>query len=270
MQEAITKKNKIYTAIYNESALSEQTPVVLIRGLGRVIEHWHGFEEKVAAGHPAIVFDNKGMGRSTESLDLSATISDFAEHLIEVLDHWKADKAHLVGISLGGMIAIETAKLFPKRVSSFCAINSSANFRAGMRLSLSGIYVFTKHGVTRGNSDEALFDAMVASNSPEEKRQYLKEWSLISDKYGLNGYSTFCQLKAALFFGASKSWERIEAPGLIVVGGKDRLVPPGNSNYLARKLPNAELLRIPYAGHELLMDAGDEFLKHYSEFLRAI
>ncbi len=270
MQEAVTQKNQIYTAIYNSPATTEQPPVVLIRGLGRVIEHWHGFHEQVAKRFPTIVFDNKGMGRSKAGIGLSATIAEFAEHLVEVLDHWEIKQAHFVGISLGGMIAIEAARLFPDRTLSYCAINSSANFRLGMRLSLTGLYEFGKQGLTGGKSEDTLFDAMVATKSVAKKKKLLREWDEIRQKYGLNGYNTLCQLKAAFLFGASSKWDDIKAPGLIAVGEKDRLVPPANSKYLASKLPNAELLSLAGAGHELLMDAGDEFLNHYQKFVDAV
>jgi len=270
MQEAVTQENKIYTAIYGADQASERPPVVLIRGLGRAVEHWHGFEELVATKYPTIIFDNKGMGRSDQGLTLSVTIADFAAHLIEVLDHWNIKKAHVVGISLGGMIAIESARRFSERILSYCAINSSANYRVGMRLSLSGIYEFAKFGFTGGRSEDSLYDVMVASTNQQKKQEALKSWDAIRGKYGVQGFNALCQLKAAFFFGASKDWENIQLPGLIVVGQKDRLVPSSNSTYLASKLPNAELVEIAEAGHELLMDAASEFLEYYERFIHSI
>lgn len=269
-KEAITQKNKIYTAIYNQEALASHPPIVLVRGLGRVIEHWHGFQEILADNHPVIVLDNKGMGRSKEGIGLSATISDFAGHLLEVLDCWEVPKAHLVGISLGGMIVIETTRQFPERVLSYCAINSSAQSGLALRLFPSGLYEFGKQGVTGGKSEETLFNAMVATKDPEKKEKWLLEWGEIRAKYGLNGYNTFCQLKAAVMFCVRSDWEQIQTPGLIAVSTKDKLVPPSNSSLLAEKLPNAELVRFEGAGHELLMDAPQEFVRSYREFLDAI
>ncbi len=252
-------------------------PMLLIMGLGGQMIHWDDeFCGKLAAhGFCVIRFDNRDIGKSStmtggkrltpfELLRLRFLripvaapykLVDMAKDTIGLMDELGIKSAHLVGMSMGGMIAQEMALSFPHRVRSLTSIMS-----------------------TTGNpripppSREAA--AMLTALPPTTKAEYLiryaKTWKVLRAGHfpedeardaeraertyerGLNPAGTGRQLRAVLASGNRKPrLHSVKAPTLVIHGTADPLVHPEGGRDTANSIPGAKLLMIQGMGHAL-------------------
>ena len=91
--------------IYYETN-GQGTPLVALRGLGRSMRHWLGYEKKLAKHFQVITVDARGIGRSAQKPGWMDTVFDLADDVAAVLDDLKITQAHILGVSLGGMVAL--------------------------------------------------------------------------------------------------------------------------------------------------------------------
>src|SRR5438445_3402106 len=95
--------------------LGHGDPLLLIPGLGVTSRIWEPVLPELARSFSVIAIDNRGVGRSAAKRHPS-TLRDFASDVVELLDHLQLDRAHVLGLSLGGMIAQRLAEDHPTRV----------------------------------------------------------------------------------------------------------------------------------------------------------
>jgi pimeloyl-ACP methyl ester carboxylesterase len=92
-------------------------PLLLIQGLGYTADMWHRILPGLAAARRVVTFDNRGVGRSSVP-EPPWTVEQFADDAIAVLDAAGGGRAHVFGVSMGGLIAQELALRHPERVAS--------------------------------------------------------------------------------------------------------------------------------------------------------
>ena len=95
----------------------EGEPLLLIMGLGYTLDMWHRLRGPLAENHRVVAFDNRGVGKS-DVPEPPYTVAEMATDAIAVLDAVGIRKAHVLGASLGGVIAQEVALSYPDRVIS--------------------------------------------------------------------------------------------------------------------------------------------------------
>lgn len=231
-------------------------PVLMIMGLGSNAYGWKRSLPWIAAGHQAIVFDNRGVGRS----DVPAgayTIAQMAADAAAVLDACGHRTAHVMGMSLGGMIAQRLALEHAHRVRSLlllCTTPGGANAVPASQEVM--------RGLMEGGADPAtvyrrnawfLYGADTRQNHPERIEEDLVERSRIPTTP--TGY--LGQIQAAARHDVWDGLPSVAVPALVVHGDADVLVPTANGRLIASRIPGAELVLIPGAGHMLQSDAGD-------------
>jgi len=247
--------------------------VLLVMGLGTQMVAWQGefCEELAGRGFHVIRFDNRDVGRST-SLDHvrppsrgellrrrprspAYTLSDMAGDAAGLLDCLEIDAAHVVGASMGGMIAQMTAAEHPDRVLSLVSIMSTTGSvwvgQPAFRL-----YPYLLRQPPRER--EAYLDAMVllfgAIGSPGFKRDEdeLRRLATLSFERGVNYRGTERQLAAILASGdRTGALKKIKAPTLVIHGKRDRLVRPSGGRATAKAIKGAQLRLIDGMGHDL-------------------
>src|SRR5688572_26745050 len=99
-------------------------PLLLIPGLGRTCQMWEQVAPELAESFSLIMPDNRGMGRSV-SRRAPRVLADLAVDMIELLDALQLDRAHVMGISLGGMIAQWLAVEHPARVDKLVLVSTA-------------------------------------------------------------------------------------------------------------------------------------------------
>ncbi|MCL9758270.1 alpha/beta fold hydrolase [Frankia sp. AiPa1] len=247
-------------------------PLLMIGGLGQQLAGWH--PDLIAGlarrGYRVIVFDNRDVGMSTHldalgQPDLGAILAgrfdlspyglvELADDALGLLDVLGVDSAHLLGQSMGGMIAQVAALRHPERVRSLTSLMSHpGDHRVQPMPEALGLFLRP----APSSLDEALHAAQEAQQvlgSPEfppddawlaqRTRLY---WERRTDPSG-----TLRQL-AALLSAPDRTAElaSLRTPTLVIHGGADPLVPVLGGRLTAAAIPSAELLEIDGMGHEL-------------------
>jgi pimeloyl-ACP methyl ester carboxylesterase len=265
-------------------------PVLLVMGLGMQMIHWpEGFiAQLVARGLFVIRFDNRDRGRSTHvrlrgpSLTQLATrrfdpaqytLDDMARDTSGLLDALGLDSAHLVGVSMGGMIAQTLAASRPRKVRSLVSIMSSTGsrrvgqprptvYRVLLRAAPREEEQFVEHQLRVLKAIGAPGDA---ADTPESRAIMRTGYQRDPDARG-----TGRQLAAILASGdRTKDLRTITAPTLVIHGEADPLISPSGGKATAEAIPGAKLLLVPGMGHSLperrwpqLVDAISEHVAH--------
>jgi pimeloyl-ACP methyl ester carboxylesterase len=230
-------------------------PVLLIMGLGSNAYGWYRTIPWLSERYEVIAFDNRGTGLS-DIPEGAYSIAQMAADAAAVLDATGRKTAHVVGASLGGMIAQRFALTHPERLRSLTLVCTTPGGPNAARPSDAVTAALVEGGedpstVYRGNA-WFLYGDDTRSRHPERIEEDLEYRSKIPTQP--TGY--FGQLMAAM---AHDSWDElpsITAPTLVVHGDADQLVPTANGKLLAERIPGAELVLIPGAGHMLQTDGG--------------
>ena len=248
-------------------------PLLLVMGLGTQMIAWHeDFCALLAErGFHVIRFDNRDVGRSTHFEDVpppglrtlalrspvgaAYTLSDMAGDAAGLLDALDAAPAHVVGASMGGMIAQTVAAQHPGHVRSLVSIMSATGSRWTGQPAFRVLPVLLRRP-PRGR--EAFIDNVVRTfgivGSPgfERDEADLREMAGRSYDRGGDPRGVGRQLHAILASGnRTPDLARIEAPTLVVHGTKDRLVAPSGGRATARAISGARMLTIDGMGHDL-------------------
>lgn len=244
-------------------------PVLLIMGLGSNAYGWHRTIPWLAERYQAIAFDNRGVGRS----DVPAgpyTIAQMAADAEAVLDANGHDTAHVVGASLGGMIAQRFALTYPDRLRSLILICTTPGGANGVTASRDVMTAMVQGGddprkVYRRNA-WFLYGDDTRTNHPDRIEEDLEYRQKIPTAPA--GY--LGQLTAAMGHDTWDGLPSIAVPTLVVHGDADLLVPTANGPLLAGRIPGARLVMVPGAGHMLQADGGDLVRDSVLDFLARV
>lgn len=225
-------------------------PVLLIMGLSFTHEMW--FRTLPAlVGYRAILFDNRGMGRSSIPSG-PYSIRQMARDAQAVLRAAGVNSAHILGASMGGMIAQELALLYPESVHSLVLACTSfsgmfgkwPDFRRTPRWS-----PWTK--VTSEEREYSLRHLLHADSAPMDR---IEEDIRIRLACNRSQKGFFYQFAGILMWNAYTRLPKINAPTLVIHGDQDRLIPPVNGRIVAERIPGARFELVHDAGHILTTD----------------
>jgi pimeloyl-ACP methyl ester carboxylesterase len=255
--------------------------MLLTMGLATQMLGWH--EDFCAAlaerGFHVIRFDNRDVGRSQrmngtvpsvmqllrrDKRAASYTLDDMAGDAVGLLDHLGIDQAHVVGASMGGMIAQTMAARFPERVLSLVSWMSNTGARWSGQPSPRLYHVLLK---TPPRDRERYMEhavwvfSKIGSPGFERDDDDLRRIAGLSYDRGINPAGTSRQLAAIIASGDRTPLLRtITAPTLVIHGTKDKLVPPSGGRATARAIPGARLLLIEGMGHDIPRGAWPQIL----------
>jgi pimeloyl-ACP methyl ester carboxylesterase len=233
-------------------------PVLMIMGLGASSRLWFRLLPWLTRRHRVIVFDNRGTGRSAP-VRARLTMRGLADDAVTVLDAAGIERAHVVGASMGGMIAQHLALERRERVRSLVLACTAAGGRNGAppwRL-LASAAVRPLLGPRRSFPLVApsLYAAATLRDHPHRVSEDLER--RMAD--ATSPLTLYAQLGAiALHDTRPRLAELAGLPTLVVHGLEDRLVPPARGRELAGLVPDARLELIPACGHLLTTDAEEQ------------
>jgi 3-oxoadipate enol-lactonase len=252
------------TKIYWDEA-GQGAPVLLIMGLGWASNMWHRTRPVLAARYRVISFDNRGAGRSAVP-PAPYSIATMASDAAAVLDAAGIGAAHLIGASMGGMIAQEFALQYPGRVLSLTLACTAPGGPEAQHPGPDVTEVLFRTGLSPEERAKAIVPFIFDSGTPQERIQ--QDLAVLSELYPIpEGF--FAQLQAILAWEAFGRLPQIEAPTLVIHGMNDRLVPVGNADLIAGRIPGAQLVKIPNASHIFFTDQPEAAHRHLVEFLSA-
>ncbi len=245
-------------------------PLILIRGLASNADHWYCQVPAFSSHYSVVVFDNRGIGRS-EMPDLPYTISTMADDTISLMDSLGIRKAHILGISMGGMIAQEIALKYGQRVNGLilacthCGGKQAIQPDPAVIRDLSGsLFGGTEEAVQKGL--RCLFSERTIQQNPSVVQRYGE----VSKRFPPAAQVLIHQLKAIQSHDTWENLINIQNPTLVLAGKEDVLVPPENSRILAERIPMGRLQVIEGGGHQFLIEKPDDFNNAVLEFLEAL
>ena len=247
-------------------------PFVLIMGSFGSLEAWALQIGAFQQHYKVIVFDNRGIGRTDKSPE-PYSIATMADDTVGLLDHLSIEKAHVLGMSLGGPVAQDVAINYPHRVEKLILVCSMAGAE-GTRLHPDMLKALGVQGhdqridfrkidflqimtatVALAFNDKSLSDSLSAQAGTWFKQfevdGFIKQWEAVTN------YSALDRL------------HKIRARTLVITGTEDRLVDPRSSEVIAGLIPNSKLVKIEGGSHAFFMEMSDRFNTEVLNFLKA-
>jgi len=249
--------NNGYEIGFVEAGAGDATPIVFLHGVGSDKSVWHPQLEHFGRERRTVAFDYPGYGDS-DPAPKGTTRDDYASAIISGMHELGIDRAHVCGLSLGGVVAIAMHHAAPKRCASLILADTFAVHPDGRAIYERSV---------AGSADlpamaEARVDKLLAQPAdPEVRREVVETMSRIDP--------------AAYCIGAEAVWladqrdraEAIDGPTLILVGDQDFITPVELSNELLNLIPQARMQVIAGAGHLTNLEKPREFNRLVGDFL---
>jgi len=225
-------------------------PVLLVMGLGMsATGWWRTVPVLESAGLRVITFDNRGVGRSARPPG-PYTTAMLADDAVAVLDAAALERAHVYGISLGGMIAQEIALRHPDRVAHLTLGATTPGGPRAIAADDATLAFFQRRA--QMPAPEAVWASVPYNYSARTRGEHGDRIAQdISQRlrYPIEAEFYAAQLAAAIAHDAHDRLAEIRAPTLVVHGLEDVMVPPANGRLLASRIPGARLLELSGAAH---------------------
>ena len=268
MPKALVNGISIYYQVHGSGE-----PLVLIQGFSGDHTGWF-FQTPAFKKHfQLVVFDNRGIGRTDRS-PAPYTIRTMADDTVGLMDFLGIDKARILGMSLGGMVAQEVAIDYPDRVKRLALICTMAGQEEVSRVSPKLLEAFgIRDGATQPDlgSVDFLKTATTMTALAFNKRLYRMILVPLTQRYvkrvGIAGY--LGQTEAVSGHSTRDRLHLIRVPTLVMTGTEDRIISPSSSDEIARLIPHAKLVKVEGGSHAFFIEMRGRFNREVLDFLRA-
>ena len=245
-------------------------PLLLVMGAGGGSAAWFFQIRDFKRHYRVIVFDNRGMGRTQRS-PVPYTIKTMADDAVGLLKHLGIEKAHVLGMSLGGRVAQEIAITYPDMVERLILVAATSKAEDSATPGMLEAFA-VKEGDTR-----------VDFRSIDYRRAHRK---IVSLAYNKRLYRTILVplarlqiwredieahlelMEAEVGHTTLDRLHTIKARTLVMQGTEDRIVYPRTCEELAGRIPNAKLVQLEGGSHALYFEMRRRFNKEVLDFLR--
>ncbi len=257
---------KVGDMVMGYSETGEGAPLVMIMGYGSTRNLWEPETiDKLAEDFRVITFDNRGIGE-TERGSLPFSVSQFADDTYGLIKALGIDKTHVLGWSMGSLIAQELALTHPDSVeglvlySTFC---DGGMFPPDPK-------VLERLQDRSGSPEERgmrWIEALFPREWTEENGERIKDifWRPMGE---IPGETLAGQAEAIYRWKGSKDrLEHLPSATLLITGDRDILTPNDNSEFMVSRIPGTKLAMIEGAGHGLMFQDPDHFLSIVKRFL---
>jgi 3-oxoadipate enol-lactonase len=241
-----------------EVGSGERTPLIFLHGVGSDKSVWQPQLDHFGRTRRTVAFDYPGYGESQFRDD--ATRDDYAAAILAAMTSLGVEKAHICGLSLGGVVAIAMHSAAPERCASLILADTFAVHPQGQ-----AIYdrpIAASHDM-RGLA-EARVGALMMSQDAALREDVIETMSAIDpEAYRLGA-------RAVWLADQTERAAAIRTPTLILVGDQDAITPPALSGELTALVPHARLDVIHGASHLANLDKPDEFNRAIDDFLSGV
>ena len=221
--------------------------VLFMHGIGGNRGNWRDQLPAFAAHFACVSWDARGYGAS-DDYEGPLAFDDFVNDVLRVLDHFGANRAHLVGLSMGGRIAMRTALLHPARIATLTLVDTHEGFEAFSPAQRQAFVDSRRAPLLAGKEPRDIADAVARSLvGPQARPEHLQQ--LVDSIAALHKDSYIKSLQATVDQVVVGDIASIRAPAHFIVGADDRLTPVAMHHEMATKMGGAPVSVLPNAGH---------------------
>lgn len=228
----------------------EGDPLLLVMGMSGTHLGWGDpFLDELAKDFAVTAYDHRGVGRSSR-VDVPFTLAELADDAAGLLDALGIESAHVVGVSMGGMVAQQLALRHPDRVRTL-VIGCSYAGGEGSALTPPENGQRLAEAWLSGDRERALrvgWDINVSGPFAERPGEY-ERWREMALALRVPLAIIMLQIQAIGGHDVSERLGEVSVPTLVVHGTEDRMLPPANSRVIAERIPGARLVELEGVGH---------------------
>jgi 3-oxoadipate enol-lactonase len=240
--------------------------VLFLHGIGGNRRNWAGELERVGASFRAIALDFRGYGDSA-AIEEPFEFADLAADALGVLDELGVARAHVVGLSMGGLVAQAVYARAPDRVLSLCLVACRSAAEPVLPGARRENFIQARLEPLRAGGPEALAQSLAPSLIGKQATPEARDAVMASlRKLRTDSYLKImdARMRIAPFLDPST----VNVPSMIVGSDEDTVAPLDQMRALAEAIPQAQLAVIEGAGHLINIEKPDEFQAVLLEFLR--
>lgn len=250
---------RLYYETYGEGY-----PIIAISGKDSNMDWWHpAIKAALSANNRLVMLDNRGAGRSEVPTD-SYGISDMAKDVVELMDALGIGQAHILGQSMGGMIAQEIAIEYPQRVAKLILVSTTCGVTR-VRPSFKMLrWMFRKPAAFSSQDTlNMLYSKSYIRENADKMAELVERMSSFPPSEG-----TMAAHKAASRkFDSLARLSRIVSPTLIIHGRQDWVFRPPHAELLNRHIADSKLLMYANAGHGVLSQEHHKVMEEIRRFI---
>lgn len=255
--------------IYYETC-GKGIPILMIQGVGSAGTAWMPQVKELSRSHQVAVFDNRGIGKSV-SRSSSISIEIMARDALAIIDHLGWESAHIVGHSMGGVIAQQLALDAPSRVRSLALMCTFSRGKEAVRISPWLIWMMLRTRVgSKGMRRRALLEMLFPKSYLEESdldQLALKIGELVGRDLADNPRIIMRQMNAMMRHDVFHRLGEVKVPTLVLSGEHDLIASSEVGKALAKAIPGSRFIEIQAASHCCTIQKAEEVNGIYSAFI---
>jgi len=222
--------------------------VVFLHGIGGHRGNWSDQLRRLAGRFTAVAWDARGWGDS-DDYEGPLSFDDLSSDLLRVLSHCDAERAHLVGLSMGGRICLDFWRRYPGRVASLVLTSTSAGLHEDVGIEKRREFLEQRRrplldGGSTADMARKVAPGLVSAGASDAVRQ-----QAIESLSALRKDSYLKALETITWYEEFPPFASVSAPTLIISGTEDYLCRPDMSQRMAREIPGAERMLLENCGH---------------------
>jgi 3-oxoadipate enol-lactonase len=244
----------------DDVGVGSATPIVFLHGVGSDKSVWRPQLEHFRGERRAVAFEYPGYGDSDAAIE-GMTRDDYAATILAAMTELGIERAHVCGLSLGGVVAIAMHAAWPKRIASLILADTFDEHPDGRAIYDRSI---AASGDLRAMAENRVDVLLAQPADPRVRSEVVETMARIDPE--------------AYRIGARAVWlaqqtdraAAIRVPTLVLCGTEDRVTPPALSNRLAKLIPGSTCELIERAGHICNLERPDEFNTLVGAFIRGV
>jgi len=259
--------NTNYSSNSNTTNKTSKETILLIHGLASDKDSWLQFAKNIPIHYRVIIPDLPAHGESVQKFKLNYSIDNQAKWLNELTSKLGIDKVHIVGLSMGGAIAMRFNYMFPETVSTLTLIDSHGAIKNASVVDK--IYEDTGTIPMIEVYDREDFDTMMylAMENPPYVPWFMVD-VIIENKIKRKIIDTKILKDAFVDIDQSNILSELKLPTLILWGDSDKVIHVDNASYLNEKIVNSKKVIIKNTGHVAVVEKPEIVARHFIEFIK--
>ncbi|MFW9833226.1 MAG: alpha/beta fold hydrolase [Candidatus Thorarchaeota archaeon] len=254
---------------YEVHGPQDAPPLVLIGGWASFRWIWFRQIPTLMKKYKCIVFDNRGAGKSSKP-DYPYTMEMMAADTVGLMDALGVDRAHILGISMGGLIGQQIALSYPEKVRSLILV--STHFGGPNHIPIPDnvvalLVALPTETISYKQAREMRYRATFSPQFIAENKELMEQIDVWVQQHPAPLYAQVNQSSATAEFDSESKLKNITAPTLILQGANDFTILPKNAELLAERIPNSKLQFIEGAAHFVIIEKYEEFNNAVMNFI---